>query len=136
MIKKKEIGKGDNEKKIFCHTGCGSGLRNGGFWGLRTGGEPEGRGKRCGGGRGAAASDAKLESGSQDGVEQTPKYLEEENAISDMITGASAIYTVPDGVDGTYDIYLQVGKATSMVGTTIFDVVVNDEDRYVLRFRW
>ena len=49
-----------------------------------------------------------------------------------MITGASAIYTVPDGVDGTYDIYLQVGKATSMVGTTIFDVVVNDEDRYVL----
>ena len=75
------------------------------------------------------ASDAKLESGSQDGVEQTPKYLEEENAISDMITGASAIYTVPDGVDGTYDIYLQVGKATSMVGTTIFDVVVNDEDR-------
>ena len=78
------------------------------------------------------ASDAKLESGSQDGVEQTPEYLEEENAISDMITGASAVYTVPDGVDGTYDIYLQVGKATSMVGTTIFDVVVNDEDRYVL----
>ena len=53
-IKKKEKEKGDNEKKIFCHTGCGSGLRNGGFWGLRTGGEPEGRGKRCGGGRGAA----------------------------------------------------------------------------------
>ena len=78
------------------------------------------------------ASEAKLGEGEKDGVTVTPLYDEKNHAITDMITDGSAVYTVPAGVDGTYDIYLQVGKATSMVGTTIYDLAVNGTDRYAL----
>ena len=78
------------------------------------------------------ASEAELGEGEKDGVSRIPLYDEENNVITDMITGGSAVYTVPAGVDGTYDIYLQAGKATSMVGTTIYDLVINGTERYVL----
>ena len=79
-----------------------------------------------------AVADAVLGEGERDGFTQMPQYDEEEDAVVEMITGASVEYTVPEDVEGTFDIYLQVGKMQVMSGETIFDVVVNDGDRYVL----
>lgn len=79
-----------------------------------------------------AAADTTMTEGAKDGVSQTPEYDEENGVVKGIIQDASVKYTVPDGVDGTYDIYLEIGKTQSMVGCTIYDVVVNDADRYVL----
>ncbi len=79
-----------------------------------------------------AAADAEMTEGEKDGVKQTPEYDAEHGVVKGIIQDASVKYTVPDGVDGTYDIYLEIGKTQSMVGCTIYDIVVNDADRYVL----
>lgn len=79
-----------------------------------------------------AAEDATMTEGTKDGVSQTPEYDEENGVVKGIIQDASVKYTVPDGVDGAYDIYLEIGKTQSMVGCTIYDVVINDTDRYVL----
>ena len=59
-------------------------------------------------------------------------YDAEANAILHMDAGASATYTVPDGIDGEYDVYFEIGRSISPVGTTPFRLQINGEAQYLL----
>lgn len=74
-----------------------------------------------------AVSQAKLKEGAIDGQTQMPSYNEKEDAAEDLITGAAVVYTVPEGYDGTYDLYLQMGRSVYVQGTTYFELHINDK---------
>ena len=77
-------------------------------------------------------ADAKLSEGGLDGYTEMPEYDKDNDAVTNLLPGAGVEYTVPAGVDGTYDIYLEIGKASVLSSETMFDVIVNDADHYVL----
>ena len=53
-------------------------------------------------------------------------YDEKTDYIVNLGEGSTATYTVPSGVSGTYDIYLEVSRGFVGFGTTPFSISVND----------
>lgn len=78
------------------------------------------------------AADAKLSEGGMDGYTEMPEYDKDNGVVMNLLPGAGAEYTVPEDIEGTYDIYLEIGKASILVSETMFEIVVNDTDHYVL----
>ena len=58
-------------------------------------------------------------------------YVEDLHAITNVGTESTITYTVPEEVEGSYDIYLDFGKSPYAVGTTPVSVIVNDGKEYV-----
>lgn len=59
------------------------------------------------------------------------KYNADKGAITNFGSDSTITYTVPDGVSGVYDIYIDYGKSTRPNGTTQASLLVNGEEKYV-----
>lgn len=64
----------------------------------------------------------------QNAVYGDTKYDEDNDAITNFGSESTITYTVPDGVSGTYDIYIEYGKSVRTNGTTQASLIVNDEE--------
>ncbi len=58
-------------------------------------------------------------------------YDETSQAIVNFGVESTITYTVPKGVSGTYDIYIEYGKSARPNGTTQASLIVNGEEEYV-----
>lgn len=58
-------------------------------------------------------------------------YVPDLNAVTNMGTDSTITYTVPEGVAGKYDVYLNISKSPYAFGTTPVSVIVNNEKEYV-----
>ena len=66
------------------------------------------------------------------GEEKEITYDADANVIMYMDEGATASYTVPSGVNGEYDIYIEIGKSAYPYGSTPFRLLINGEAQYIL----
>ena len=57
-------------------------------------------------------------------------YDETTGTVTNVGTGSTVTFTVPDGVDGTYDVYLTVSKCLSGGSSTPFGLSVNGSKSY------
>ncbi len=78
------------------------------------------------------ASSAKLTRGGEKGIYKTPVYDKTLGLISGMVTEAGATYTVPSGIDGTFDVYLEIGKASYVAGESMYSITVNGKEHYCI----
>ncbi len=58
-------------------------------------------------------------------------YVPDLNAVTNVGTDSTITYTVPEGVAGTYDVYLNISKSPYAYGSTPVSVIVNGEKEYV-----
>lgn len=72
-----------------------------------------------------SAKDAALTGTTFADAEKDPSYDSDHKVIKGLYPGASASYKMPDGVDGTYDVYVQIDKSVYPYGQTPLDVTVN-----------
>lgn len=56
---------------------------------------------------------------------QPTVYDETTNTVTSMGTGSAVTYTVPDGVDGVYDLYLTVSKSLTASSSAPFGLSIN-----------
>lgn len=59
-------------------------------------------------------------------------YSEELDSIVNFGSDSTITYTVPEGTEGNYDVYIEYGKTMYPYGSTQAGLVVNGEDEYVL----
>ncbi len=78
------------------------------------------------------AATAKLFKGGEKGIYKMPVYDSSMDVITDMVTDAGAKYTVPAGVNGTFDVYLEIGKAGYVAGETMYSITVNGKEHYCI----
>ena len=79
------------------------------------------------------ASDAEV-SGTgydQNGEEVESGYNESLGVITQVGDNTEVVFDVPDGVEGTYDVYLELGKSPYAAGTTYVGITVGDAREYV-----
>lgn len=58
-------------------------------------------------------------------------YVSDLHAVTNMGTDSTITYTVSEGVEGNYDIYLDISKSPYAYGTTPVSVIVNGDKEYV-----
>lgn len=81
-----------------------------------------------------AASEAEISGQgiNQDGETVDTAYVSDLGLITNFGTDATITYTVPEGVEGKYDIYIEYGKSPYAVGTTQASLIVNGEEEYLI----
>ncbi|MBR3645866.1 MAG: SGNH/GDSL hydrolase family protein [Lachnospiraceae bacterium] len=78
------------------------------------------------------ATEAVLKAGSEPGGKRTPELDKDRKLITAMVTNASATYTVPAGISGVYDIYLEIGHANYVAGESMYSININNDKHYCL----
>lgn len=81
-----------------------------------------------------AAADAEITGQGINSAESTKVdtvYVDELNAVNYFGTDSTIIYTVPEGTEGNYDVYLNIAKSAYAFGSTPVSVIVNGEKEYV-----
>lgn len=79
------------------------------------------------------ASDAVFTEGEgvgPDNEKEPTSYDEEVGMIRAMAQGTEITYTVPEGVEGTYDMYLTVSKVLAAFSSQPFTFTINDKDTF------
>lgn len=79
------------------------------------------------------ASDAVFTEGEgvgPDNEKEPTSYDEEVGMIRAVAQGTEITYTVPEGVEGTYDMYLTVSKVLAAFSSQPFTFTINDEDTF------
>lgn len=67
----------------------------------------------------------------QNGEEVESGYNESLGVITQVGDNTEVVFDVPDGVEGTYDVYLELGKSPYAAGTTYVGITVGDAREYV-----
>lgn len=78
------------------------------------------------------ASTAKLVAGMDNGSKKTPEFDKENGLITGMTANCVASFTVPDNVSGQFDIYIELGKTSTVAGESMYSLSVNDGTPYCL----
>lgn len=65
-----------------------------------------------------------------DNEKEPTSYDEETGMIRAAAQGTEIVYTVPEGVEGTYDMYLTVSKVLAAFSSQPFTFTINDEDTF------
>lgn len=55
-------------------------------------------------------------------------YVDDLHAIAYFGTNSAAAFSVPENIDGTFDVYLNIGKSTYAYGTTPVSITVNNKE--------
>lgn len=67
----------------------------------------------------------------EEGNEVVPEMDADRNMYGGFSEGACIEYVVPEGVDGTYDVYVNMARPTMLWGSTPFIITVNGDNRQV-----
>lgn len=67
----------------------------------------------------------------ENGRTQCSAYDKTEDAVCSVGDDTTAVFTVPDGSAGLYDLYLELGKTIYPSGTTLLGVTIGDGREYV-----
>lgn len=59
------------------------------------------------------------------------KYVSDIKAVTNVGTDSTITYTVPDGIEETFDIYLEISKSPYAYGSTPVSIIVNGDEEYV-----
>lgn len=68
---------------------------------------------------------------SAEGAMTDTVYVEELHAVNYFGTDSTVTFTVPEGTEGNFDVYLDLAKSAYAFGTTPVSVIVNGEKEYV-----
>lgn len=66
-----------------------------------------------------------------EGTEVVPALDADRKMYGGFVAGACIEYEIPEGVDGTYDVYVNMARPSALWGNTPFVVTVNGENRQV-----
>ncbi len=69
---------------------------------------------------------------SWEGVNETTAYDEETETIINIGEGSEITYTMPEGVEGTYDVYITITKELVSSSSQQFNLSINGETPYAL----